>query len=181
MALHPTINISRIPDAIGVQVKAYAEAGYSLKKISKMCGVSIETVRTIKASNKYDRALIEALKKGLADKYYRVADKALNAISDSKLANSSAPQLILTAATATDKARLIEGQATARVEFMNAADRELQDEIAQLEGELAAWQNGDIVNAEAEGSSDAPLASGQPSNVESESPSNNDANMKGAA
>lgn len=171
----PRPNLNRLPDAIGVQIKAMLEMGYSIRKTAKESGISHETVIAVKRSDKYDRLMIERVKNGLAAKFYRLADKALDKIDDTKLRQSSAAQLVLVSATATDKARLIDGQPTARLEFSQKVDQELQDQITELESELEAWQSGQMANGELVGD-EAKIADIVPLTETSESPINNASN-----
>ena len=135
---------------------ALLEQGRTIGRVAKEMGVSRQVVKSVKAQpERWDRALVDAIKNKLAGKFYRIANRSIDAITDSKLQSASAAQLILVSATATDKARLIEGQATQRVAYESVADRELQDEIAKLEGELEALKGSAI---EVEGSIEPPQA-----------------------
>jgi len=138
----------RIAPARAYAIRALVDSGYSKKEICKREHVSINTVRAIQNSNRFDPARVDSIKQNLAAKWYQTADSAIDNIDATKLKQSSALQLATVAAISTDKARLIEGKATSRTEYMNVEDQAVNDEIARLEGELGAWERGDIVNTE---------------------------------
>ena len=151
-----TVNLKRFPELRQAEIKALLEQGYSIKKISRMADCSIETVMAVRKSNKFDRSIVEAIKDKISGKFYRVADAAVDAISHEKLQNATPVQLITTAGIAIDKARLIDGDATARVEFVSQTDNDLDSEIADLQFQLEEWKSGRLVNGEVlEGSVDA--------------------------
>src|SRR6185436_8156683 len=102
-----------------------------------------------------DSAIVERVKKHLSAHFWISAERSLQNITDSKLEKASANALMWTAGVATDKALLLEGKPTARVEVV-AGDQELNSEIARLEGELAGWKSGQILNAEGSMEGDAP-------------------------
>jgi DNA-binding transcriptional MerR regulator len=153
------VNLTRFPELRQAEIKALLEQGYSLKKISQMAKCSLETVIAVKRSNKFDRAIVDAIKDKISGKFYRVADAAVDAITPEKLENATPVQLITTAGIAIDKARLIDGDSTARVEFVGVNDAALEEEIMQLQTELDGWKQGSTVNAElVDGSVDATQA-----------------------
>lgn len=146
-----TVNLTRLPLAQQHSIKALLEAGASIRKAAKLSGVCNETVLAIKRCKSLDLETVERIKKGLGAKFYDVADRSLDSITDDKLKHSSASQLVMTAAVATDKARLIEGKATQRTEFVDATDRALEEEISGLEAQLASMgASGDVVDVGSE-------------------------------
>lgn len=143
------VNLTKLPLAQQLAVKALLESGKSERHTAKLSGVSRESVRKIKECKSLDPQAVDRIKAGLAGKFYQAVDRSLDSISDKKLENATAQQLMMTAAIGTDKARLIEGKATSRTEYVDASDKELNEEIAKLEGELAQWQDGTLMNGEA--------------------------------
>lgn len=142
------VNLTRLPIAQQLAVKALLECGKSERHTAKLSGISRETVRAIKYCKSLDPQAVDRIKNGLAGKFYGIVDRSLDAIDNGKLDGSTAQQLMMVAAIGTDKARLIEGKATSRTEHLNASDQELNDEIARLEGELVKWEDGAIVKGE---------------------------------
>jgi hypothetical protein len=142
------VNLTKLPIAQQLAIKALVESGTSERKAAKLSGVSRETVRAVKESKNLDPEAVDRIKKGLAAKFYSVADRSIDNITDEKLKHAQPSQLIMTAGIATDKARLIEGKATARTEYVDASDKEINDEIERLEGELGKWERGEVVNGE---------------------------------
>jgi len=142
------VTLKLLPIAQQLAIKALLESGKSERSTAKLSGVSRETVRAVRECKNLDPQAVDRIKNGLAGKFYSTVDRSLDHITDSKLESASAQQLMMTAAIGTDKARLIEGKATVRTEYVNASDKEINDEIARLEGELAQWHSGELVNAE---------------------------------
>ena len=138
----------RIAPARAYAIRALVESGMTKKEIAKREHISPNTIRAIQKSDKFDPQRVEHIKQNLAANWYQTADRAINAITDAKLEQSTALQLGTLGAISTDKARLIEGKATVRTEYVDSSDQAINDEIARLEGELAQWKSGDIVNSE---------------------------------
>jgi len=154
------VSLTKLPIAQQLAIKALLETGKSERSTAKLSGVSRETVRAVKEAKNLDPQAVDRIKKGLSAKFYDVADRSLDHITDEKLKGAQPSQLIMTAGIATDKARLIEGKATARTEYVDASDQEINDEIARLEGELGKWERGEVVNTGLEDEDTTPA--GQP-------------------
>jgi hypothetical protein len=131
------VNPTRLPIAQQLATRALLESGASERRAAKLSGLSRETVRAIKQAKNLDPDAVDRIKKSLSAKFYDVADRSLDHITDDKLEKAQPSQLIMTAGIATDKARLIEGKATQRTEYVDATDAQIQDEIARLEAEEA--------------------------------------------
>jgi hypothetical protein len=142
------VTLKLIPLAQQLAIKALLETGKSERYTAKLSGVSRATVRAVRDCRKLDPDAVTRIKNGLAAKFYDVTDRALENVTDDKLRASSSVQLMTTAAIGVDKARLIEGKATSRTEYVNASDKEIDEEIVRLEGELGKWERGEILNAE---------------------------------
>ena len=142
------VNLTKLPIAQQLAIKALLESGKSERQIAKLTKNSRTTIRAINKRVDLDPQLVDRIKVGLAGKLYHTADRSIDAITDDKLEKSTAVQAMTTAAIAIDKARLIEGKATSRTEYVDASDQEINDEIARIEGELQHWKDGDIVNGE---------------------------------
>ncbi len=153
----------RIATARAYAIRALVESGMTKKEIARREHISTNTIRAIQKSEKFDPQRVDRIKQGLAGKWYETADRAIDRIDDTKLQQSTALQLGTLAAISTDKARLIEGKATSRTEYVDASDQEINDEIARLEGELAGWKDGSIVNGEGIEEPHATLAGLSPS------------------
>ncbi len=130
------VTLKNLPIATQLGIKALLESGYSVNKVAKMAKVCEMTVRAVKKLETLDLDRVTRIKKNLGNKFYATADRALDHVTDTKLKDASAPQLMMTAGIALDKARLIEGKATSRVEFQDADDKDLEAEIAALEAQI---------------------------------------------
>ena len=143
------VTLTRLPIAQQHAIKALLEIGKSERQTAKLAGVSRATVQAIKNCASLDLEQVGRIKEGLAAKFYGTVDRSLDSITDIKLKASSAQQLMMVAAIGTDKARLIEGKATSRTEFVDATDQAIQEEIGALEKELAELGgSGEVVDSE---------------------------------
>lgn len=142
------VNLTKLPIAQQLAVKALLESGKSERHTSKLAKVSRATVRAVNKCKSLDPQLVDRIKLGLASKLYEVADRSLDHITDDKMEKSTSVQLMTTAAIGIDKARLIEGKSTSRTEFVDASDQAINDEIVRLEAELGKWESGQVVNSE---------------------------------
>lgn len=138
----------RIAPARAYAIRALVESGFSRAEIARRDHVSNNTIAAIEKSDRFDPQRVERIKQGLSAHFYDRVNSALETITQEKLDKSTALQLMTVAAIGTDKARLIEGKATARTEYVDASDQAIDDEIARLEGELTQWKDGQIVNAQ---------------------------------
>ena len=156
------VTLAHTPITQQLAIKAYLESGMSIKQTARLAKVSPTTVIVVKRLTSLNPDSVDRIKKLLAAKFYSVTDRSLDAITDEKLKKSSASQLIMVAAVGTDKARLIEGKATSRTEYVDAADKAIEEEIGTLEQELAELgANGEVV--ESTGSEAMPtIPEGQP-------------------
>ena len=124
------------------------DSGMSYSQIRARCDISPATISAIRKSEKFDPERVNRIKEGLATKLYTKVDLALDSITEDKLKMASAQQAMMTAAIGIDKARLIEGQVTSRLEFVNASDKELAGQIADLSAQLERLQSGQIIDAD---------------------------------
>ena len=137
---------TRMSSAKAYAIRALVDAGFSKRKIAEKEHISVNTVNAIKNSDRFDPQRVDRIKANLSAHFYDTVNRSLETITQEKLDKSSALQLMTVAAIGTDKARLIEGKATSRTEYMSVEDKAVQDEIARLEVELGKWQDGDILN-----------------------------------
>lgn len=161
------VTLTRLPIAQQYAIRALIDSGKSIRQAAQLSGVSYMTAFTIKHAKTLDMEAVDKIKNGLAGKFYDVADRSLNHISNKKLKHSSAAQLIMVSAVSTDKARLIEGKATQRTEYIDATDKAIHEEISRTEAELAALGGtGDIIPTEANDLPPIPDREHAPSTVE---------------
>ena len=165
------VTLKRIPLATQLAVKALLDSGKTIKEVCKDSGLSTMTVWTIKHHKGLDPDRVDAIKKGLSGKFYSVADRSIDGITDEKIQKASVSQLIMTAGISVDKARLIEGQATARVEFRDATDDAIAREIEALEAQIAS---GPVVDAQLEEEASAHEADALPPATDGELPPQGD-------
>lgn len=154
------VTLKRIPLTVQLAVRAALDSGKTLEAVSKESKLSIPTVWAIKHTKTLDQERVDAIRKRLGGKFYEIADASLNGITQEKIEKASVSQLIMAAGIATDKARLIEGQATARVEFRDATDQALEEEITSLEAQIAAGPVIDTVASPTEGDDLSPTTDG---------------------
>ena len=103
------ITLERIPHDKQVAVHSLHALGYSTRKIAKAVDVSQNVVCALNRQSVPESSEIEAFKKGLLMRQYGVAQRAVVRITDEKLDNMNALQLMTINAIGIDKARDMEG------------------------------------------------------------------------
>lgn len=126
-------------------------AGYSQEQCAKILRMGYAQVNALVRKMPPIPEDVEKIKKGLAGKVWNNADRALDAMTDEKLMDSSAAQLSIIAATQIDKGLLLEGKATQIVDYraineemecLDAEYVELQRKIAELEAPVEPMARG---------------------------------------
>ena len=121
----------RIPDNIREQVKILTVEGLSERTIAKRLGISNNAVHRIKKEVDNLEQLRADKKRKMAEELWNLAMRMKSHITDEKLRNTAATSLMISLATAIDKALLLLGEATDRFEVKT--DAELNQELKQLE------------------------------------------------
>ena len=132
----------RIPDNIREQVKILAIEGLSERTIAKKLNISNSEVHRIKGETDNLEQLRADKKRKMADSLWNLAIEMKEHITKQKLKDSSAARLVISLATLIDKALLLTGEATGRLEVKTDAelDREWK-ELDRAEKELKkAWK-----------------------------------------
>ena len=132
----------RIPDNIREQVKILAIEGLSERTIANKLNISNNAVHRIKKEVDNLEQLRADKKRKMADSLWNLAIQAKEEITEKKLKDSSAAKLVIVLATLIDKALLLVGEATDRLEVKT--ESELNQELKDLqvaEKELReAWE-----------------------------------------
>lgn len=130
-----------LTDELKEKARVLFTEGYSINSISKRLGISRTGVRT--AMNEVDNldSLRQDKKRKMADSLWNLAIQAKERITKQKLKDSSAAKLVIVLATLIDKALLLVGEATDRMEVKTEAEINKQlGELEAAEKELkAAW------------------------------------------
>jgi len=121
----------RIPDNIREQVKILTVEGLSERTIAKRLGISNNAVHRIKKEVDNLEQLRADKKRKMAEELWNLAIRMKSHITDEKLRKTAASSLMISLATAIDKALLLLGEATDRFEVKT--DAELNQELKQLE------------------------------------------------
>lgn len=103
------ITLERTPHQKQVFVKALLQSGVPVSKATKLAHLSHGVVEEIRRRNTYDLQSISDIQKRLPAKAYITADWAFDNVTPEKLEACSAPQLMMVAGIAIDKARDMEG------------------------------------------------------------------------
>lgn len=121
----------RIPDNIREQVKILTVEGLSDRNIGKKLNISKTAVNSIK--NEIDNLdqLRTDKKRKMAEELWNLAIRMKSHITDEKLRKTAASSLMISLATAIDKALLLLGEATDRLEVKT--ESELNQELKELE------------------------------------------------
>lgn len=132
---------AKLSDAIKEQVKVLTAQGHSIRDISKRLNINFKSVMKVQRETDNMEQLRNIEKGKIIKKYWGIVLRALDSISDEKIKEMSAYQMMLTAAVGTDKAQLLSGDATEILGVKTDAelDREWK-KLDQAERELKlAW------------------------------------------
>ena len=130
----------KIPQALKTLVHTLRDQGQSYRVIHQQTHLAVNTIRAILRLDTPDPVQVDKVKKGLAAKFYVKTDQALDNISDEKLSDMSAYQLMGIASLGAEKARLIDGESTQNVDISTLTcdlvelDKRLAEKQAHLRG-----------------------------------------------
>lgn len=130
-----------LTDEIKEKVRVLLTEGYSINSISKRLSISRTGVRTARDEKDNLDSLRQDKKRKMADSLWNLAIQAKEKITEKKLKDSSAAKLVIVLATLIDKALLLVGEATDRLEVKTESElnKEL-NELQAVEKELReAW------------------------------------------
>jgi plasmid maintenance system antidote protein VapI len=137
------------PLATKAAVIAMDSLGASQTKIAQELEISRQTVAALlKNGDHTSPAIVERIKREMEGRFWVTAARATDAITDEKLQAASALQLGTLAAIGTDKALLLSGKPTVRIEHTSVEDQEAAAKIEALTAELESWKDGTTLNAE---------------------------------
>ena len=139
--------LSRTAPSTIAAVLAMDQLGVPRTEIARREKISTSTLYEIlKRGDHMNPAIVESVKKNMAAHYWVTGERSLQHITDDKLEKASANALMWIAGVSTDKALLLEGKPTSRVEHMSAEDTQAADKIRALEDELGGWKDGTTIN-----------------------------------
>ena len=123
----------RLSDAIKEQVKVLTAQGHSIRDISKRLNINFKSVMKIqRETDNIDMEQLRNIEKGkIIKKYWNKVLMALDSITEEKIKKMSAYQMMTTAAIGTDKAQLLSGEVTDRLEIKTEA--EINKQLRELE------------------------------------------------
>ena len=123
----------RLSDAIKEQVKVLTAQGHSIRDISKRLNINFKSVMKIQREiDNIDMEQLRNIEKGkIIKKYWNKVLMALDSITEEKIKKMSAYQMMTTAAIGTDKAQLLSGEVTDRLEVKT--ESELNQELEELQ------------------------------------------------
>ena len=131
-----------------LSVAALLKAGKSKAEISRETGVNPATIYNVEKDKKYtilEASKVDDIKRSLVGMTYAQAHRAQEFISDEKLQNSSALQLMTISAIGIDKGRLMEGLST-EIVGQQKDECELDREIIRKREELDRIRNAKIID-----------------------------------
>ena len=131
----------RLSDEIREKVKIMAIQGHSEPYIAKNLHIATSSAHRIKKETDNLDSLRQNKKEQIVKRLWEIVLSALNSITDEKIKEMSAYQIMVTAAVGVDKAQLLSGGATdiLQVRTEKELDRELTD-LESAERELKeAW------------------------------------------
>lgn len=103
------ITLKNTPHQKQVFAKSLLESGFSKSQTAKLSHLSQHTIDEINRRSDYSIEEISKIQKRLPAKFYITSDWALNNLTPEKMESCSAPQLMMVAGIAIDKARDMEG------------------------------------------------------------------------
>jgi len=111
---------NRYTTARKLAIRALAESGMTPTQIQRSEGIDRSTVYDVMKDDRYKifrKEEVDKMKTALIGGNYHISHRAQSAITDEKLTNSSALQLMTIAAIGIDKGRLMENLSTENVAF----------------------------------------------------------------
>jgi 23S rRNA maturation-related 3'-5' exoribonuclease YhaM len=128
-------------DEVKEKARVLLTEGYSINSISKRLGISRNSVRTARDEKDNLDGLRQNKKEEIIKKLWDIAKNALEHITDEKLKKSHAYQVMMISAIAIDKAQLLSGGATERLELSRSEIDHKLNELEIAERELKeAWE-----------------------------------------
>ena len=131
------ITLERIPHDKQVAVHALHTLGYSTRKIAQAVDVSTNVACAITRQVPSNSAEIDAYKKGIIAWNYGISMRSMHRISDEKLDNMNALQLMTISAIGIDKARDMEGSNRPVVNIVTMVG-DMTKSLAELERKQSA-------------------------------------------
>ena len=140
----PAISYNALPTSLKkINIKALADMGYKQRDIQKLTRSCSNTVVQAKREprEKMVPELIQRIKEGIVGKFYQSADLSLENIINNpdKLKRAGVSALAMAAGICVDKARLIEGSSTQRIEIHSTQEQSVLDKLAELQRELSSF------------------------------------------
>lgn len=115
-------------------IRALAETGMSRTKIAKQEGIARSSVYDVMKDKSFEllpKTKVDAIKNSLVGMTYANAHRAQDAISDEKLSQSSALQLMTISAIGIEKGRLMDNLSTDNVSFRGVS-QSIEDDRAKI-------------------------------------------------
>lgn len=113
-------------------VEALLDEGIPHRSIEKATGLSTTTICKVKHQRKASSQQVEKIKKNLRNRFASIADKSLSTLTDEKLEEASAKDLIYIASKATEIA--LGGQASVVETYTQSLKAYMTDETPQPVG-----------------------------------------------
>lgn len=131
------ITLEQTPIHKQIYARALLDTGASLQEVCKELEMGTSTVVKIKRKTDLSPTYLEMVKRSLPTAFYALAGLAMSKVSGSKLDQCSAPQLMMVAGIAVDKARDLEG-ANRPIFNIVSVINECKSTRDKLEGHMAS-------------------------------------------
>lgn len=122
----------KLPHQKRVMIRAALESGIPQRKVAELVGVGRTTVQSVWADPDLSPDNVAKLKDILPARFYKLAHRAIENVSDEKLKKMDGYRLTLTSKIAVDAARLSEGLPTKTIQIRSSAIH-LQGDIRDLQ------------------------------------------------
>lgn len=131
------LTLERVPIHKQIYAKALLETGATVRAVADECEIGQSTVVAIRRKPDYSANILESAKRMLPTAFYALAGLSMSKVSPDKLDACSAPQLMMVAGIAVDKARDMEGSNRPVFNLVNIVN-ETQRTIERLNSELSS-------------------------------------------
>ena len=142
------LTLERVPLHKQIYAKALLDMGAGLNAVADECSIGKSTVVAIKRKTDYGTSVLEAAKRSMPAAFYAIAGLSMSKVSPSKLDACSAPQLMMVAGIAVDKARDMEGSNRPIFNIVNVVN-DAQRTIAKLDAQMSIFTTAINQNAQA--------------------------------
>lgn len=144
-------------------IAALLKSGKSIAAIARENKIPPSSIYNVKANKKYEileASKVEEIKRSLVGMTYANAHRAQSFITDDKLNQASALQLMTISAIGIDKGRLMEGLSTENIAKLgDQCDSEIEEQLKGKRAELERIRNAKVIEVVDQNAPNQPITS----------------------